>query len=276
MLKHSASFYVLLGQLFERLAGDLRFDRFIGGVTEKLAALPTPVNLNVKTNDPPPTPEQMRDHITTIAQMTEGLALPVTASIMKRHINSPPKTEEAIQGLMDVFVAELKSYLFLFVPQHVAQYYEWDEIVSQKVVGAFPLASEEIRSAGTCLAAGLHTACVFHAMRAAEIGVRVLGTKLNITLPGPIEQAEWQQILNAIVPKIRDIENLPKTTPGRDEDLQFYSEAAAQFRFFKNGWRIRVMHARATYNEPQAKEALEHVRSFFETLAERLSEAQAS
>jgi hypothetical protein len=65
---------------------------------------------------------------------------------------------------------------------------------------------------------------------------------------------------------------LPNSTPTKDADLHFLSEAAAQFRFFKSGWRIRVAHARATYAEPEAIEALDHVRSFFETLATRLKE----
>ena len=158
------------------------------------------------------------------------------------------------------------------MPSNRATYYEKADIVSDAVVAAFPKASEEIKLAASCFAVGMSTACVFHAMRAAEIGVHALGDDLKISLPVPIEEAGWQEILNAIVPKIRDIENLPRGTPGRDENLLFYDEAAAQFRFFKNGWRIRVAHARASYTEPQAKEVIDHVRSFFETLAPRLKE----
>jgi len=162
----------------------------------------------------------------------------------------------------------------MFVPHHLAEYYERDDLVSDTVVTAFPTGSEEIRASGTCLALGLHTASVFHAMRSAEIGVRALGASLNIRIKSnkPIELAEWREILDGISTAVRDIENQPNVTPTKDADLLFYSEAAAQFRFFKNGWRIRVAHARATYTEPQAKEAIDHVRSFFETLATRLKE----
>jgi hypothetical protein len=85
--------------------------------------------------------------------------------------------------------------------------------------------------------AGLHTACVFHAMRAAEIGVRALGTDLNIKIKNgkPIELAEWREILDGIATAVQDIENLPNSTPSKDADLGFYSEASAQFRSFKNG-----------------------------------------
>jgi len=45
-----------------------------------------------------------------------------------------------------------------------------------------------------------------------------------------------------------------------EADLHFLSEAAAQFRFFKSGWRVRVAHGRATYNEPEAIEAITSAR----------------
>jgi hypothetical protein len=70
---------------------------------------------------------------------------------------------------------------------------------------------------------------------------------------------------------MRDIENRPKSDQ-RDKELEFYGIAAAQFLFFKNGWRVRAAHAGERYNETQAKEAIDHVRSFFEVLTPRLSE----
>jgi hypothetical protein len=111
-------------------------------------------------------------------------------------------------------------------------------------------------------------------MRAAEIGLRALATALSLKIKGnkPIEMAEWREILDALNTSVQGIENRPNSDPTKDDDLLFYSEAAAQFRFFKGGWRIRVMHARAIYDENQAVDALNHVRSFFEILATRLRE----
>jgi hypothetical protein len=108
-------------------------------------------------------------------------------------------------------------------------------------------------------------------MRAAEIGVRALGTELGVTFSFGIELAEWHNIPDQVESKIRDLKNLPRS-PQKDADLEFYSQAAAQFRYFKDGWRVRVAHARATYDEEQAREVVDHVRSFFETIAKRLKE----
>jgi hypothetical protein len=185
-----------------------------------------------------------------------------------------PQTHREFDLLVRAVMAEVKKTFFLYVPSHVSKYYEWGAIVSDAVIDAFPKASQEIRHGGTCLAAGMHTAAVFHAMRAAEIGLRALGNKHQIKIKSgkPLELAEWREILDGLSGAALALENLPNSTPTKEADLHFLSEAAAQFRFFKSGWRIRVAHGRGTYAEPEAIEAIDHVRSFFETLATRLRE----
>jgi hypothetical protein len=109
-------------------------------------------------------------------------------------------------------------------------------------------------------------------MRAAEIGVRVLGASLGVAFPDkPIDLAEWGQILDQADSKIKAIGQKPKSSE-RDADQAFYSTAAAEFRYLKDGWRVRVAHARATYVEDQAIKIFDHTRDFFEVLAERLEE----
>jgi cytochrome P450 len=140
------------------------------------------------------------------------------------------------------------------------------------VTVAFPLAAKELVSAGNAFAAGLPTSCVFHSMRAAEIGVRVLAKALGVTFPDkPIELAEWQNILDQADSKIVAKKNLPRGS-AKDEELNFYSQAAVQFRYFKDAWRIRVAHARETYEDYQARRIFDHTLEFFETLSARLKE----
>ncbi|MFV0280964.1 MAG: hypothetical protein ACK5JM_09445 [Rhodoblastus sp.] len=54
-----------------------------------------------------------------------------------------------------------------------------------------------------------------------------------------------------------------KTCQGENKNdrLQFLSEAAKEFHFFKDGWRNYVSHGRGIYDEHQARNVLEHVRS---------------
>jgi hypothetical protein len=208
---------------------------------------------------------------------TVRLNLTTSAKTFGRCLNDDdqvPSTHKEFDFVINLLKDELNSRICLFIPPHVADYYESDKLVSDNVIENYEKASEEIRWGGTCLAAGLYTACVFHAMRAAEIGLRSINNVKPLKIRGnkPVERAEWREILDGLSTLIHEIENSDNTTPNKDDELQFFSEALAQFRFFKNGWRVRVAHARATYNEPQAKEALDHVRSFLEVLAIQLHE----
>jgi len=265
MLKEYMDAYIELGE-------DINDARVIFGMNEYFEIDPdTGVRLRLNIGGS----RNLRAELQKILTLANRLSLPVTRSLVERrigHRDSLPQTVAEFDVLIEALKDEMNSRIFLSVPAHLSSYYEADEIVSDAVMSSFPKATEEIRAAGNCLAVGEHTACVFHAMRAAEIGVRGLGTAPEIKQPRPIEQMEWQAILNGMKSRIEAIENQPHSSERRDADLQFYSEAAAQFRFFKNGWRIRVAHARAIYSEIKAKEAIDHVRSFFEILVPRLSE----
>jgi hypothetical protein len=113
-------------------------------------------------------------------------------------------------------------------------------------------------------------------MRAAEIGVRVLGRELGVEFPDkPLELAEWQNILDQCDAKIVAMKEMRRGVE-KDEKLNFYSQAAVQFRYFKDAWRVRVAHARETYEEKAATRVFDHTLEFFETLATRLKEPKPS
>ena len=109
-------------------------------------------------------------------------------------------------------------------------------------------------------------------MRAAEIGLRVLANDLNVSFSDrPLELAQWQPIIDQMDAKIRGMGQKPAGL-AKEADLKFYSEAASQFRYFKDGWRVRAAHARETFTEAAAKRVLDHVCDFFSSLSDRLSE----
>jgi hypothetical protein len=59
----------------------------------------------------------------------------------------------------------------------------------------------------------------------------------------------------------------------KDERLNFLSQAAKEFFYFKDGWRNYVSHNRVTYDEPEAFRTLEHSRAFIVRLATKLKES---
>ena len=78
----------------------------------------------------------------------------------------------------------------------------------------------------------LHTAVVFHSMRVAEHGLRVLAKKVRVSLDlrdkkgiVPVEYADWQKMITAFKNKLGKISALP-TGPKRGAQLEKYSDAA--------------------------------------------------
>jgi hypothetical protein len=201
------------------------------------------------------------------------LDMPVSLGLVEDMGVNLPKTRRELTLIMKAIHRELNNKKFLFIPSEKAKYY--DILLQPSIAKVFPTAAKELVSAGNCFACSLYTACVFHSMRAAEIGMRALGKKLDVSFPDkPLELAEWQNILDQCESKIGDMKNLrPKMH--KDEELHFYSQAAVQFRYFKDAWRVRVAHARETYEERPALSVFNHTREFFETLSIRLKEDDA-
>ena len=212
-----------------------------------------------------------KETLENLSALASEFDLPVIKDMLQKELGKTDSGWERLSIFIEIAKSELKSKLFLFVPSHAAKYYERDDILSLAAKVAFPSAYNEIRLGGNCFALSLHTACVFHSMRAAEIGVRALGNELGVSFQFPIELAEWHNILDQIESKIKSMKNLQKGQD-KDEDLKFYSTAAAQFRYFKDAWRVRVAHARAVYAEDEAAKVLDHTRDFFDSLAGRLKE----
>jgi hypothetical protein len=118
---------------------------------------------------------------------------------------------------------------------------------------------------------GHNKASVFHSMQVLEKGIRVLANDVGETFT--VQQ--WDQILGTIESKIKGMQN--NGIPGLDKQakdarLQFLSEAAKEFRYFKDGWRNYVSHGHAEYDDDEAKRVLQHVREFMTHLSTTLSE----
>jgi hypothetical protein len=217
---------------------------------------------------------ELKSALKELIKCCEELGLSRAQQLVSHSYDDLPHNKREFDILLRAVMADIRSTVFLFIPDHSAKYYEI--IFPSAITTAFPLASKELVWAGNSFACGLHTGCVFHSMRAAEIGVRVLGKELGVEFPDkPIELAEWQNILDKCDSIIGKMKEMPRGTE-KDENLNFYSQAAVQFRYFKDAWRVRVAHARETYEERDAIKVFTHTHEFFETLATRLKEPKPS
>jgi len=187
-------------------------------------------------------------------------------------LNAPKLTNgQAADGLvhLDKMIRwEMESHLFFFVTPGEADLYKQTEpLFGKEVEDHFPSASFDVSESGKCLALSRSTSCVMHLMRVLERGLNVFATELEVRF----ERREWENIINDLEVAIKAV-NGPHAGDDWREKQRFYSEAAKDFRYFKNTWRNHAMHARERYDVDEAKPIFEHVKSFMEHLASKLHE----
>ncbi len=172
-----------------------------------------------------------------------------------------------VAGIQD----NLSRCKFMFMPAHTASYWEKLDLFGENFLIVFPPeAGLEMIEAGNCFAARRGTACVFHCMRTAEYGLRLLAEILEVELkdkgePEPIEYATWNKIITAIRNKITFARS-KANGPLKEVDLKFYSSMADQCDYMKDLWRNEVSHTRHLYSYAEALGVLGRVKEFCEAL----------
>ena len=171
-----------------------------------------------------------------------------------------------IREMSNNLMVELSSAWFLMVPADRRFVYEQPHPIFGEVVNrAFPEAQRDIAAAGRCYALDEWTACVTHLMRALESGLRWLAMRVQLD-PSEIKSENWKVVIDLIEKKIRELESTPKSDEKR-EKTQFLSEAAMQFRWFKDAWRNDAAHAHVYYDEREGAPIFLHVSDFFRHIA---------
>jgi hypothetical protein len=137
---------------------------------------------------------------------------------------------------------------------------------------AFPSTRPEAEAGIDCYALGHPTACAFHMMRVAELGMRALARERQVTFPRhPLEWAEWENIIDGIESSARAATNGWSRGPARDAARSFYTAAVAQLRAFKET-RNRLMHTRGSFDDLDAQRAMNQVRDFMVGLSAKIGE----
>ena len=172
-----------------------------------------------------------------------------------------------LDGIKYAIQTELENRAALLLSKDEADLFERGNLFGEAVYNAFPEARDEIKNAGTCLAAGLNTATVFHLMRVAEFGLRKLAKPFNIKLPHQIEHATWGKVLEAI--QIELDKKGVRRSSAKDKKLQRNSQLLLEIKAFQHLWRNPVSHLRGRYDELQAESAFNHVRAFMQKLSEK-------
>ena len=229
-------------------------------------------------------PETERRYILGIIDqlMPEFFRIGLNASVIQGDLTrvrvSSPIGFEAfsvlLKTLRDTIIEEMGAQLFTWIPPARHRYFDQTAPFGVKVKAKFPAAAADVQAAGNCFAVDLHTATVFHLMRVAEHGLRALARKLKVKLRDkknrslPIEFADWQDVIDGCNNAIKKARELSQ--PKKQAQLEFFTAAVAHCGYMKDLWRNNVSHTRKPYNESEALEVMDRVRSFMVLLAERV------
>lgn len=217
---------------------------------------------------------EFRDDLRRFLEAFAGIDLPMTRIAADRLLSSLQESEHGEEVMNKIYALsqrlsdELQSQQFLYVRETAAPYYNTPLAGWGDAPDRLPSAMHDIEEAGKCLAVERHTACVFHLMRALEIGLKAQAKELGVTVP----RDQWGHYIDQIEAKVRAISSATPKPANWQETEQFHSEAAAHFRALKNAWRNAAMHGRGTYGEEQARTIYDNVRGFMRHLATRLTE----
>jgi hypothetical protein len=176
-----------------------------------------------------------------------------------------------VRALRETFESGLRFKRVYLYPEAKGQMCIKFENDWHTVTDGFPLTKEDAKAAVDCYALGHNTAAVFYSMRVVEHGLRALASAMNLKF----DAQQWHVIIEEIEAAIRDVSKSWPASSTKSNWLSFYSSAAKEFFYFKDGWRNYVSHGGAPYDEHQALSVLEHVRAFMGHLASRLGDRTA-
>jgi hypothetical protein len=173
-------------------------------------------------------------------------------------------------ALRNAIQTELKQYYYYQYPRQKAEVLRSWKDDWKSAICAFPAIEREAFLATDAYALGHDVAAVFYSMRILEIGLKALAADVGLTF----DLQQWHNIIDQIESRISEERRTLPRGSARNERLQFNSEAAKEFFYFKEGWRNHVSHNRADYDEHQALSVLIHVRAFMNHLASKFLEAE--
>jgi hypothetical protein len=173
-----------------------------------------------------------------------------------------------VRTLRETLESGIRFKRFYLYPEAKAQLVVRFEADWRPVIDGFPRTKDDAKAAVDCYALAHNTASVFHSMRVVEHGLRAFATAVNVTF----EVKQWHVVIEEIEAAVRDLSKSWSASAGKSMWLSFYSGAAKEFFYFKDGWRNYVSHGGDPYGEHDALSVLEHVKAFMSHLASRLGE----
>lgn len=212
-----------------------------------------------------------------------NIDISASASQLKSRVRYPEKSSIELWIVWRDFRREIVNGLvkhsLMYIPKPEKDFYNQKMLFGKKIYDNFPSARYDIETAGTCYAVGSYTACVFHSMRAVEIGAREMVKRLKVQrhLPPnrPIELCDWGKLRIALDKGIDVLEIGSSQSLVKKEKFEFYNHAVGVFKNFKDAWRNNVSHTRKIYKAGETKDIMDNTRQFMKHIAVKIKEPKA-
>jgi hypothetical protein len=177
--------------------------------------------------------------------------------------------EKSFQTILTAISFKLDLCHFAYIPNGKTQFFEQPELFGEAVNKSFPSAKNDIKSAGNCRVAELHSAAMYHLMCVVNIGLIALAGHLRVRIKKtPLKYADWQPMLDKLEKKMKQkTVRPPGDKKSQAEARKFYNGLLAEFKYFKD-LRNDVMHARSNYKEPDVENGYIRVRDFMKRMAD--------
>lgn len=185
---------------------------------------------------------------------------------------TPAVLQSEIEGLQKAIEWELADRKFAFIPTNKATYFENENLFEDLHQSLSVEINAEIKAAGNCFSAELNSASAFHALRAAELGMRCLAVYLDLKffkekkkIQIGIEDATWDELITETNKKIESENGLPPSDRTIKGNFKEYERLAHQFDRMKSD-RNYTMHTRGNFSEADARAILSRVKDFLKEL----------
>jgi hypothetical protein len=201
-----------------------------------------------------------------------------------------PYTWGQLYALLETLARQINNNLqaerFFHYPLEMARLAAAIEDDWKDVLAGFPSARQEIIAAVDCFALADYPGCVFHMVRIAEKGLRLMACERGITKTigkKPVEYAMLGEVISSIQRRIEDIvlakgnktPLTPKRRTNREKAVDFYRTILSDMQALQT-LRDRTMHLRDTYDRGQAYTAMTRVKEMMTIMAPRLNEAMTA
>lgn len=228
------------------------------------------------------TSEEIKDTLEKLKDLLKKCKIEHSLSGVKRSLFSlgqDPFASQFGQELQLLYISisdELVPLTFMFIPAAKAGYYKLPKKQFPKSWNAFPKARDDMADACKCYAINQNSACVFHCMGVAQVGLIALAKRLRVTVNLYVDM--WNGIIikieEAIKKKHDAVSGSSVTTRTKSNWKKiepFYSEAIIDIRAMKDAWRNPTAHSRRQYDEDEAKKILAKVSDFMENIVNVIS-----